>query len=51
MDYSQPLTTTILLEKMSDWTMWYEQFKNEAILLGVWNDLDPDSDIILEAPS
>ena len=52
MDYFQTLSTTaIVLEKMSDWTRWYEQFKHEATLLDVWEDLDPDSEETTLPPS
>lgn len=52
MEFANSLNTTALvLEKSSDWTRWYEQFKYEANLLGIWNYLDPDTSSNLEPPS
>ena len=46
-----PSTSALVLEKSSDWTKWFEQFKYEANLLGIWEYLDPDNDSTLTPPS
>ncbi|KAI0996349.1 hypothetical protein K3495_g11831, partial [Podosphaera aphanis] len=48
---NSPSTSALVLEKSSDWTRWYEQFKYEANLLGIWSYLDPDTSSNLEPPS
>lgn len=44
-ELDSPLPTTVVkLHNWQDWSVWIDYIKTEATMLGVWSDIDPDTD-------
>lgn len=44
-ELDSPLPTTVVkLHNWQDWSVWIYYIKTEATMLGVWSDIDPDTD-------
>ncbi|EMF13442.1 uncharacterized protein SEPMUDRAFT_116481 [Sphaerulina musiva SO2202] len=44
-ELDSPLPTAVVkLHNWQDWSVWIDYIKKEATMLGVWSDIDPDTD-------